>query len=68
MWRNASTTREEPVSDHKVTSAEDRHNLDVLDQQNPEAAGNTLSHQDVHEGKHFSHQDEGLANDEKLQC
>ena len=33
---------EEPASTHKATSAEDKHNLDVKDQQNQEAVGSTL--------------------------
>ena len=47
---------EEPASTHKAISAEDKHNLDVKDQQNQEAASSTLSHLDVHAKRHSSHQ------------
>ena len=67
MWRNAGTKHEEPVSDHIVTSTTDIHDQDVQGQQNQEAAGSILSHRDVHEERHFSHQADGSANDERLQ-
>ena len=53
---------EELASTHKETSAEDRYNLDVKDQQNQEAASSTLSYQVVHVEKHSSHQADGSAN------
>jgi hypothetical protein len=68
MWEITGTTSEEPVSNHRETSAEDKHGQDGLDQQNLAAAGSRLSHQDGRGEKHSSHQADGLTNDEMLQC
>ena len=67
MLRNTGTMLEEPVSDHTVTSVTNKHDQDVQDQQNQEVASNILSHRDVYDERHSSHQADGSANGERLQ-
>lgn len=68
MWQTVGTTPEEPVSDHRESFAEDKHNQDEPDQQNLVAANNRQFHLDAHEEMHFSHQADESASDEKTQC
>ena len=67
MWQTADVKHEKLASNHKEASGEGRHNQDMLDQQNQEAADNRLSHQDDHEEKYSSHQAGESVTVEKLQ-
>ena len=67
MRQSVGTKHEGPASNHKATSAKDRHDQEELDQQNLEAADNRLSHQDDHEEKYSSHQAGESVTVEKLQ-